>query len=746
MATYEEVMTALQAADKAGATEDAQKLANIAHSMQSSQEKEQPKQEEKPIAERLFGEGTTRETPIGERISRVGKAGLAGGIVGAGIGAATGLAGGPAAPATVPVMAAGGFGVGAIGGMGSEIAEQASAAFGAGRGTQVVTGIAGGGVAGPAIAKSAGYLKYLGHLMPTRISRIPDAVKRIFNPELDPKILAHRQTGIQLAREEMGGKKALIGAKTVGEAIEAGVGKRIQSVKELAKGREEKLASELKDLRTQHVSTTNELAHTIDKGTGKAVSPDKLGTSIRTEIEGITDPLYKQRAKDYKIASEQAMTEAKKVESQGQFFGKTPEALEVKNKWDDIAKNSSEEIAKKIKSVTNDIWRKIPVKDEWGEIVSYKQSHLSAEGIDQIIRRLGEAGNKQAEGYSALWQNIAGELRKDLTQGIEGKGGFYDWSGLGKAKEGYKTASSALEKYESQKASGVLGKQEGIDLSKTDPRQLPKMLFGTEESFKEARSMMGIKKASEHAQQYVHNELQGKDVNSIRLWARDHIHLLEQEPEIRTTVQNQINKISNLQNKAQIISSRIEDTTGMTRGWSKSVDEFAKKWVTEMGVEGKGGLPVDHNAVVSSMLQGKFTAAQLKATAKYLTDNSVAREAFPKATAHYVSSLPLTGKGNIISEIERISPALEGSGLMSKAEIQSLKDGAEKIIKASKSIPEAKENIYDLAVKSFGLKKSLATQAIRPGIPTEKEKQRMERQRDLAKRNRDNEAKKREEQ
>jgi len=112
------------------------------------------------------------------------------------------------------------------------------------------------------------------------------------------------------------------------------------------------------------------------------------------------------------------------------------------------------------------------------------------------------------------------------------------------------------------------------------------------------------------------------------------------------------------------------------------------------------------------MLSGDTTRAQLQATSKYLNDVPAVKARFPEAVAKYISQ---QSPKTIMAEIDRISPALLGSQLITPTELKTIKAGAADIIKASKAKPEVSSQIAELFKKGFS-KKALGRSAARSAI------------------------------
>jgi hypothetical protein len=683
--------------------------------------------------EMFFGKGPQAGMNLGTRIERIAESGLGGMAMGGGTGAALGLIGGPGAPVTVPAGTFAGATIGLASGVLGEIGEQIAAEYGAGRGTQLLTGLVAGGPAGELARVTTQLGQKAGRIVSESASALLKP-KQFFGklvlPEESIATAEARRAAVEEARQGLTrGEKAGQLATEAGETIQRGVKQeqaveqqklleRQQRAADLAARSEKGKMGETTALRRQQELADQELQLAKEKGVGDTKSPYDFGTKLREEIQGVRDPQIKQARTEYEASHTAAMDTAAKNEKQGMFWAKQDDALSIKKKWDAIAKRSSEEVKNSINKVIDDIWKKKAIKNEWGETIGYEKSYLPAEGIDQIIRKLGDVGYAhEAEGYKALGADIARELRTDLTKGIADKagnrsGGFYDWSGLGAAKTKYAQSLENLEKFKTSRGEAATGQ------TPVDVETLPKKLFGSESGLKEAAAMLGDpKKVSEYAVQFAKNELAGKDLAGVRKWTAEHSFLTNYIPEVKQLAEGQMNRLSSIENKSLVLKDRLSQAGEKT--WSANVDKLAQKWAAEtndkiskiasdVGVEGKAGLQKDANVIVSDMLSGKFTGAQLKAASKYLNDNTQTRSLFPFAVADYLSKV---SPNTLATEFTRIKPALEGSGLVNTKELSALEEGVNNIMAASRKDPSARKEmpakIKKLFRSSFAVKTGL---------------------------------------
>ena len=670
---------------------------------------------------KVFGEEVSPNADFSERAMRVLEAGVGGMAVGGSVGAGLGFIGGPGAPLTVPAGAAAGATVGFFSGAIGETAGQIEASFGGGRTSQVVTELLAGSLGGPAAQLGRGAANIT-----------QEAIKALVNPRstlgrlgslIFPQQAAEasqslatselRKAADAAARQKLLGESKGTGEK-VGEALKTSVQKeaadeqqkviqRQQRAAELAARAEKGKAGEVTALRRQQELADRELTLAKEQGAGTTESPFNFGTKLREAIQGVRNPIAKKASEAYGAAKNAVMETAAKNEANGVFWGKEAGAREVEQKWRAKAKKLDKATQKAINDVLDDIWIQIPVKKK-GKVVGYREEFRSAEGIDNIVRKLGDVGYAhETEGYKAIGADIARELRGDITKGIADKagnrkGGFYDWSGLGNAKGNYAKSLEELETFKTARGESALGTKE------VDVGTLGKKFFGSEDGFKEVESMLGDKaKVKEFATQYAKNELAGKDKEGVRKWMRENSFLADSVPEVRSLAEKQMNKLSSLENKALVLKDRLSQAGEKT--WSANVDKLAQKWVAEveqkykqianeLGLTGYAGLETNSNEIVGNMLNTDVNAQQLKATAKYLTDNPAIRRKFPDAVAEWLSSQPTS---SIAGKFEKLIPALEGSGMIDRQGIKALQAGVDEIVAASKKIAPRGAPIVDRA-------------------------------------------------
>lgn len=632
------------------------------------------------LTEVAFGAGPKAKMAPEERISRFVKAGEVGMGYGAALGGAAGLltTGGAA---SIPLAAAGGV-IGGITGLLAEGGEQAVSVLGGGRTLQVLTGLT---ASAPAEALAKAVPSIVKNLRPINWKYLMGTAER-------PEVSA----AVEAGRAKMAGEGPAA-AVDIGETIQSRVAERQARATELAKRAEKAKTGEVNALRSQQELAEAETQKAIEQGPGKTTSEFDLGSNIRTDIEGVRDPQVAAMKKDYADSHKVAMDSASKAEAQGSFWGNQSEALDVKAKWKKEARESSGPIASKIKDVISDIWKPAQTLPD-GTVIPART--LSAKGIDQIVRQLGEvAAGREVEGYKGISKAIAGELRQDIINGVEKEGvrqgGFYNWSGLGPAKAKYATSLENLSQFESKRAQDVLAKQE-MGLAAVDAEKLPKNMFGTQSGLQEAKTLLPPEKISQYAQQYASNELAGKNVAATRKWEREHSFLTTEFPEVKQIVDAHANTISSLESRASQLKQRTAEAGEKT--WTAAVDDKAKKWVQEVHAG------EDPEQVVIKSLKGTNTKQELAAQSKYLTDDPKIRALYPQAVASHISTFSVknpTGPGGILYELDRITPALEGSHLMTKSEISALKKQAMDLVKTSKTAKAAQESIGELLKKSM---------------------------------------------
>lgn len=611
-----------------------------------------------------------------ERAERVGTSAGVGGLVGGGIGALVGGVG--AAPGAILGMAGGAVG---------EMFEQAASVAGMPRGAQVISGLVSGAGA-PELARlgKEAIVHGLGH--PVRTARALSELVR--SSETSERTSAFRSREVDRARTALGGSQG--SAEDIGKTVLDSLKAKMDRAKQWA-GTSEKTRLQAADtLRNQADRIETQLAEAQLGGTGKQVP--NLGEGLRTTVLGRSAPMYLKMQNDYKAAYEPAMAAAKQSETAGNYWADTPGAREVRAKWEEIANGSSKGVASDIRYWLDDIWRKgsapkdpfgYPLMDEAGKAIPGRESFLPATGIDQVVRQLGDVGYKEGvEGAKAIGRTMAAELRSDIVHGVEkaeGRaGGFYEWSGLGSAKEGYAKNLEGMQDFKSKRGRKIAGTDANV--YGTDAKSLPKAFMESEAGISELKQMVGNDaQSSAFIQQYTHNELAGKSVPQIRKWAADHPQLM-QDPSSKAIVDGQLNRLSSLESSARVIRADAEMALAASSRYPEAVKTAAKEWMAKVGVVKLQQDP--QSVILSAFSSPKLSGEQLKAISGMITNVPQARAKFGESLAYHLSQ---KSPEAMVQEMRRLTPALEGSGLISKTDIVEFKQKVAEVAAAAKSLP-----------------------------------------------------------
>lgn len=688
-------------------------------------------------AKTWFGEGPQKGMSLMQRFRRVGEAGLAGAALGGGIGA---LAGG--------VGAGPGAGIGALGGVLGEVGEQVGAETGLQRGGQVLTGMIAGAPAGLADALTTAGKKAI----PAVASFIPGttgfALRRFINKVgaeegLDPSVVMAVRAAQQRLGE--GGEQA---SRQFGEATQKAFGtekQTFESAAQEARKRAEDFASQVNKAQnqkeqlyfTQAEQAHRQLANTLDQGIGKGSSSFDLGNKIRNTIYSINNPEAAARTEAYKTSRNAAMESAAQKEAQGEFWAGSPEALKVRDKWLEIANNSEESVKNDITKIINQIWKQKQQTKTVQEPVpgfgdTYTQSKAVSETVpeyapatkmDEIIRMLGQVYEKEApEGFKAIGAANARQLRKDLSQGINKEGGFYDWSGLGEAKAGYKAASEELGRFESKRGESILGKQFGVNVHKTDAESLAKSMLGSESGVREFTNMVRDPKVvSEYLDDYVRGQVAGKSPTQVQKWLDDNRYVEKYLPQIRQEITDYAGKAGILERQAGQFTQAAKTASKSTL--SPFVNKSAQQYVDKLGILGADGTMMDANKILDNVLSSKFSGAKMEEVGRLIGDQPGMKDNMLNAVALRLSK---TSPHRVMAEFDALEPAIRGFRGIGDEDIAMMKSRLQQVVDSAQKAPNIQQTgSFKNALFGFGARsagRSLLRPMITGRIDTEKDK------------------------
>lgn len=711
------------------------------------QQANQPQQEQPSFVDSLtqaktwFGEGPPPSMPLSQRMRRVGEAAGVGGLIGGGIGALG--AGVGAAPGALIGGTAGALG---------EIGEQVASGLGVGRGGQVLTGAVAGSPVGLADLLYSGG-KVISPMIKSAASVIPGtkgfALRRLLNEAaakegLAPDVMA----AVQAARSRLaeGGEQA---TREFGEATRQAVGEEkvgFENAAQLARDRAEQYAAkfntaanEREALYYQQAEQANkQLADTLEQGIGRGSSSFDLGNKIRTKIVSIFNPEAAARAEAYNTARTAAMESAAQREAQGEFWAGSPEAQQIRDKWLKIAEGSEEGVKKDILRVINQIWKQKqkttqvqePVSGFGGTYTKSKEvtesvpEYAPATKMDEIIRMLGQVYEKEApEGFKAIGAANARELRKDLSLGINKEGGFYDWSGLGEAKFGYKQASDALSRFESRRADQLLSKQFGVDVYKTDAESLSKSMLGSQSGVNELLKITRDPKVvGEYLDEYVRGQLRGKNPQQVQKWLDDpnNSYVEKYLPNIRQEITDYVGKAGILERQAGKFTEAAKTTT--KQKVNPFVQRSAQEYVDKLGIYGAEGKMMDANKILDNILSSKFSEAKMQEVGRLIGDQPGMKQNMLNAVALRLSKVSPT---RIMAEFDALEPAIRGFGNVSNADIVMMRNKMQQVATAAQKKPSyetgpsVKQALLGLGARGVG--RSILRPAITGRIDTEKD-------------------------
>jgi len=513
---------------------------------------------------------------------------------------------------------------------------------------------------------------------------------------------ATRAQGIRKALEQMGG--AMGSASIVGETMQQGAHEDLAAANDRAQRAHDLQLRKMQGKLTASQEAENKArsAETSKKeGLGEPVPVHDLGSTMQEDVIKQQEPILSARSNTYDAMYNDAIKSGEERAKAERPWQATPEGKAVREKWQKEIKAGrlTKEAEAEVNRILDDIYDgsgNKPITNEWGEEVGKTAAApKSIKAIDDYARLLADKGYLDAEGGKAIGTARARELRKDLIEGVAGKdgkrsGGVYDWEPkLKEAKDFYKEKSGDLAAYRTKEGKATTGVESDFTgRTELDPTKVPKKYFSTQRSFQALSDMVGPQNAKTYARQNAINDLHGLDSKHVSTWlGKDANQWIEAVPGLRGELekyQQSLEQAEKTTGKRKNISeeraSQLQDAK--KKGWSSSVDDFAKEQIKMVGEPGKR--PVD---VLGDVLGSKYSPVQFKALGEHIKNNPEAMKALPDAIRYILSK---KAPGSIGTHFNELRPTLEQSGLLSKEDLNTIGRDVDAIVKATKedkSIP-----------------------------------------------------------
>lgn len=682
------------------------------------------------VAEAVFGKGTPQEAGMGERFSKIAETGLTTGALTAGAKVASPyLIGGGEALMRAPGLPAKALGAGmtAVGTLAQKIGPKEVAAM---------TGAGATGETGEQILSMAGIpreFQVLGSMGMTGLAQLATEYPKLVADYLTTGVRgivpkAIRALGIQvddtatataskLRTEAVDKAKAdiLAGAtpeasKTLDAALKGGIAARQQAqqtksavAQEVQKNEIEKL----KGVQTTQVKTQEQALADIERqqvNFGASVPTESLANNLQSDVVMTQKPLLDKRSADYNRDYTQAIASAEAKEARGEFWQDTEGGKAVQQYWKDKIANKKlgTDSEKAVREVLNSIYRKsATTPEEVAALTKADKIPRSITGIDETIRMLGDKGSREMAGYGAISTGLAQELRKSITEGtvkVGGKeqkigDGIYNWEPtFGKAKQEYAKLSEDLAAWETKSAQKTLGDE-------TKSLSVLNQYFTSRKGFENLTSELGgdKAKAAQYGTQYAVNQVKDKTPAQIDKWlASPKNGWIKDVPGLEAKIRQHSQTIGGLEAKAvraeetvKRLGQEIPALQAEQKTWSTNVDKWAQEQYKTIIGDSKPGLAFE------KILTGtKVTPAQTKALSAYIGQNPEARALVPDAVRTILSK---ESPKTIMNTFDnRIAPTLEGTGIIKKDELASIRQQAMRIYEADArdyTIPKAQKTI-----------------------------------------------------
>jgi hypothetical protein len=656
------------------------------------------------VAEAVFGKGTPMNVPESERFGKIAETALATGGLTAGAKAVSPLliSGGkfisklPGTPAKVF-----GGGMEAAGtlakGIGPREVGAMTAAGGAGESTEQLLSAAGlpreyqvlGSMGVTGLAQLATqYPEAIANYLTTGIrGSIPKLVRSLgFQMEDQATSTASklRAEAIDKAKTDLLSGASPEASKVLGDALQGGIAARQQAQQAkavVAQQVEKNQIEKLTGVKTTQARTQEQALQDIERqqvNFGASVPTESLANNLQSDVVMTQKPLLDARKANYERDYTQAIANAEAKEASGQFWQNTEGGDAVKQFWQDKIDNKKlgTDSEKAVRSVLDSIYGKAD------------EAPRSITGIDETIRMLGDKGSREAAGYGAISTSLAQELRKSITEGMVKKGGksekigtgIYDWEpNFGKAKQEYAKLTEDLAAWETKSAQKTLGDE-------TKSLSVLNQYFTSRKGFNNLVSELGgdKAKAAQYGTQYAVNQVKDKTPAQVDKWLSTPKNgWVKDVPGLESKIRQYAQTIGGLETKAARagetvarLEKEIPQLQANQKTWNATVDKWAQDHTKDII---NGARPED---VFANILTSKKapTETQIKALSSYIGQSPEARKVVPDAVRIILSK---ESPSTIMSTFDtRVAPTLEATGLIKKAELDSIKQQAMKIYEA----------------------------------------------------------------
>ena len=340
----------------------------------------------------------------------------------------------------------------------------------------------------------------------------------------------------------------------------------------------------------------------------------EIGNYLRTQADKFVKSIKEARNKKADELFGKARGEAKAYAQVGQYVDTSP----IIKKIDDLmSKGGTQDYLNSLQRLKSDI-----------------QATKNFEGLEVIRRKLGDAAfGAPEEGYKAISQQFAGDMREAVTQAMRDfskKIGGGSEGAFGKYLDEYKRLSENLRVYGTKTGRGIL-ETEGVGgqyFAKTGEKIADEM-FSSPENYRKFVDAVGGNKqiVDAAARRYFAGILEGKtkpqDVEKV---LKDYRDVLKEMPAVRTEIEARY--LAPIRTAGRRVEA-AKDIVSQTKDLDKQIAARLKN------VEGSGTLISDAVKSISDAKPGKaiesferaldkIRAAEVKAGTRLFSDQQIA--------------------------------------------------------------------------------------------------------------------------
>lgn len=451
------------------------------------------------------------------------------------------------------------------------------------------------------------------------------------------------------------------------------------------------------------------------------VPPSELGAEIQGRLIGQKAALDTEIKNTYREKLKDFLDFARGEQRAGRFWQDSEAGKSAITRIEDLLKPTAEmgevralkaDQETAVRKVLDDIQgnRKVTVTEPYPETKVVPQP-VDVMVIDDVIRELGEAAKgRPSEGYAAIGENLAKEMRSILRGSMEDYAGAY-----GAAKQSYREGSKLLETFKEGQVAKVTQTTNTIrDRLRTDPVGVGDTLFKSPQTISDLTEALGGDKklVADFARQYVNNKLAefGGDVRKTANWLnKPRTQEMMEAAGIKGHGQDYLKNLQDFTSKAEGAGK------GVAVGEAKLAPEKLRQRDVVIGeaktraLENVRAQATAYEKRISDVINsGKFEVDTLERVLNSPTKKNIqtigqlmddqGRAAMPDAIRQYMSRSSPTNLGNTW---DKLKPMLEYGKLLDSKQIAALDADVKKAVEQMGKTP-TKKQINQLGVLISG--------------------------------------------